>query len=310
MLRILLFFLCNFQLVSALVLPSDSLPTPNHSNFKTEDSLHTATPEFPANPKAIRRGIAAYAVGNVLAFPTFHRAWYADYQRTRFHWKNDWPEWKQQDKFGHTIGAYTLSRLSGSTMQMAGASKKQIAWVSFLTGITVQTELEFLDGITDGWGASASDLAANTVGSTIGTLKSVYPEKFDFLDLKISYHQSPNYLGPRTKNPFAMLIYRTSGDYDGETFWMTFHPKHEKIPRWLGLGIGHSADGLKNALSTPEYPHSRVVVLGLDIDPFYKMRKSKKKWKRFIATAASLVRLPAPAISFNQNKIKGHWLYQ
>ena len=274
------------------------------------DSTHLLKVVQEQAPQKIKRGIAAYALGNVAALPTFHKLWYADYERTRFHWKNDFNEWKQQDKFGHAMGAYTLSRLSGTTMQMAGASKKQIAWVSFLTGITVQTELEFLDGITAGWGASPADLVANVAGSTLGTLKSVYPERYEFIDMKVSYHQSPYYLGPKTKNPLAMLLYRTSGDYDGETFWMTFHPSHPKIPKWLGIGLGHSADGLKNAQSTPEFPHSRVVVLGLDIDPFYKMRRSKKKWKKFLGTALSLVRIPAPALSLNQGKIKGHWLYQ
>jgi uncharacterized protein YfiM (DUF2279 family) len=293
-------------LLNILSAPDTSLVTA--PQFVAQDTLSSLSAK--QVEKNVHRGIAAYAVSNVAALPTFHKLWYEDYERTKFHWKNDCHEWKQQDKFGHAMGAYTLSRLSGTTMQMAGASKKQTAWVSFLTGITIQTELEFLDGITKGWGASAPDLVANTVGSTIGTLKSVYPERYAFLDMKVSYHQSANYLGPKTKNPLAMLLYRTSGDYDGETFWLTFHPQHPKIPKWLGIGLGHSADGLKHQVSTPEYPHSRVMVLGLDLDPFYKMRTSNRKWTRFFGTALSLVRLPAPALSLNQGKLTGHWLYK
>ena len=89
------------------------------------------------------------------------------------------------------------------------------------------------------------------------------------------------------------------------------------FPKWLSLAIGYGTEGMIGARTNailvdgeviPQFPRYRQYYLGLDFD--LARIETKSKLLNGLFKVINIVRLPAPAIEFNQGReTKFYWLY-
>ena len=124
--------------------------------LKPSDSLDTKR----RNTVAITE--AAMASATLIAL---NQLWYADYPRSSFKTLNDSGEWLQMDKMGHVFSSYQLGRLGANTLNWAGVSKKDQLLYGSTLGFGFLTVVEVMDGYSEEWGFSWTDMAANATGT-------------------------------------------------------------------------------------------------------------------------------------------------
>lgn len=247
------------------------------------------------------------------------QAWYKDHPKTSFHFFDDSHEWLQMDKAGHAFTSYYEGVYGIKMLKWAGLSSKQAAWYGGSWGFLLQTPIEFFDGHSADYGASLSDIAANTLGTVLVVSQELLWEE-QKIQLKFSYTPSqfaqfrPNVLGSNFQE-------RLLKDYNGQTYWLSFGlkdimPFENKIPGWLNIAAGYGADGMTGGMTNPElvngklipgFPRVRQYYLSLDIN-LLKI-KTRSRTLNTIFAGLAFIKIPAPAIEFrDDNKIKFHFL--
>lgn len=244
--------------------------------------------------------------------------WYKDQTPEGFKFYNDSKGYLQVDKMGHAYGAYMESYIAYQSLKWAGVSNTKAALWGGSVGFLLQLPIEIWDGMYPGWGFSWSDVAANTLGSTLvltqGLLWQDIPVKYKFSFAPSPYAKQANgYLG----EGFNQVFY----DYNGHTYWLSFglhhFSKNPKIPQWLNLAVGYGAGGMfgefenrksYRGVSIPNTERYRKMVLSLDID-FCKIPCKNKTLKK-IFNHMFMIKVPFPALSINtKGEVQGHWLY-
>lgn len=236
--------------------------------------------------------------------------WYRDYPRSSFHWFNDWDEWKQMDKVAHFTNAYHLSRLSYHSFRWTGLTNHRAALWGSISGSVFLTTVEILDGFSAQWGASAGDLAANTLGSLLFFSQQTAWQQQKIV-LKYSFSNSrlhpyrPELLGNN-------LLENIVKDYNGLTFWLSLNPDalgvtYLKLPPWLNLAIGFGATGMLGGTTNPVpdgtipfMQRSRQFYLSPDID--YTRIPTQSTTLRHLFTALNFIKFPAPALEYHQHE--------
>jgi hypothetical protein len=281
---------------------TDSIPESRHGNSRL--------------PYVAGLQVAGYST----ALIALSQAWYKDYPRTSFHFHNDLPDWFQQDKLGHVAATNHLSRLSAASLSWAGLGNRQSAWWGMASGMGFLTAVEILDGYSLEWGASLSDMAANTLGAAAFLSQQLLWEE-QRISIKYSYSQSklahyrPALLG-------SSLPERMLKDYNGQTFWLSlnirsFLSPESKFPSWLNLALGHGAYGMlgsrenpsfHNGMALPEMNRYRQWYLAPDID-FSKIPVNAPWLKAFLG-AVNFLKMPAPALEYNSEQgLRLHWIF-
>lgn len=242
-----------------------------------------------------------------------NQLWYADYDRSKFHFINDNSDWLQMDKAGHIFSAYQLGRLSMSAMDWAGAPKKDQLLYGATLGFAFLTAVEVLDGFSSEWGASPGDLIANASGAAI-LIGQELAWKEQRISLKYSFHQT-SYAALNPPILGENLIQQALKDYNGQTYWLSANvwsfAKESKFPKWLNIAFGYGAEGMLSSQPGHELetsPRYRQFYASLDLD-LTKIKTNSKVLKT-IFTTVNFLKIPAPAIEFTSTgKIKGHWIY-
>jgi len=241
--------------------------------------------------------------------------WYKDFPRQEFHFFDDSKEWKQMDKFGHTLSTYQISRLSYQAISNIGLSERKSYLWSGAVGLLFMTPIEILDGFSAEYGASVSDLLFNLGGATLfigqGLLweeQRIYP-KYSFQRSNLA-QKRPNVLG-------SNLIEEMIKDYNGINYWFSadiykFLKQESKFPKWLNLAIGYGAHDMIYANDTNNlaagYASYRQYYLGLDIDLTHIPTKSK--FIKGLLFIVNTIHLPAPTLEINdKGQFKFHPLY-
>lgn len=249
--------------------------------------------------------LSMYSAGSAALYST----WYKPYNTGQFKTFNDQKEWMGMDKVGHFVTSWWISSFIRESSQMSGFNKKQAQWMSVLYPTLFMTSIEVMDGFSDGWGFSKADLFANFGGITFSYLQSEVRVLNDF-HLRYSWNPGqfsalrPNILGGNI--PERMLK-----NYNEQTYWlsMPLHLVHHKIPHWLCLSVGYGAEGMLGARSNEWQADGKIFnytsikrerqwSLSLDID-LSKFKVKGKAWK-LITSAIRWVKIPAPALHFNQ----------
>lgn len=245
--------------------------------------------------------------------------WYKDSERVPFHLYNDSKGYLQIDKMGHAYGSYIESYLCYKWLRNAGVSKNKALLYGGTMGIIMQTPIEVFDGIYENWGFSWSDMAANTAGSLLLIGQEILFDK-QFLQYKFSFtrstyaDQANGYLG---EGQLGSLFY----DYNGHTYWLSTNVnnliKNDKIPDWLNLAIGYSANGMfgefKNrsswkGVAIPETERYRQFLLSPDID--WTKIPTDSKLMKSVFQVLNFIKIPSPALEFDsRGKFKAHWIY-
>jgi uncharacterized protein YfiM (DUF2279 family) len=254
--------------------------------------------------------------GTAIVHTALYTLWYSDYSSSKFHFFNDNHEWLQVDKFGHAYSSYYLGLVGIEAAKWAGIPEhKQWKWALF--GSIFQDPIEIWDGISEGWGASAGDLIANTFGTVLSAGQHAL-WKEQKITMKFSFTPT-SYAGARPNVLGDGLHEQVLKDYNGQTYWLCYSPLKKKGWEWLGLAAGYGADGMYGGddnifnagLFGTKYDYSHIkryrqYYVALDFN-LTKIKTSNKTLKTLFFVL-NCIKLPSPALEFSNNKLKGHLL--
>ncbi len=258
-------------------------------------------------------------------------AWYANYERSGFHFYNDAGEWQQMDKAGHLFTNYFEAKWTSDALKWAGVKQRNAALYGTVTGLLFQTTLETLDGFSAEWGFSPSDMIANTSGALIFLSQEILwreqriQVKFSSSFSEKQYSSVCNCdIAQRQKNLFGKsFAEQTLKNYNKQTYWLSvnlysFMPE-SKIPKWLNVAVGYGADGMlggyenawthnKHRVSATDVPRTKEFYLSPDID-FTKIKTNKPLLKTLF-TVLNIFKMPMPALMFDsRQQLKFYPLY-
>ncbi len=304
-------------------MPSESN---NHQNIISTYILSEFTSDSARALKkgriGLMTGIHAGLYGGTLVL--LNEAWYKNYPKSNFQFFNDWPEWQQVDKVGHTWSAYQLSRASFAGWRWTGIPEQKAVLTAGLSGFAFLTVIEVLDGFSVKWGWSWGDFGANALGSGlfIGQHLGWREQRVSF---KFGFHRmtySDPQLNERSDELFgSSLPERMLKDYNGQTYWFSANLKsffkNSKLPPWLNVAVGYGASGMfggrENIWEDPvtgasvdrsDIPRLRQWYLAPDID--FTRIKTNNKWLRSVFYVLNAFKLPAPTLVLSNVKLVIH----
>jgi hypothetical protein len=291
-------------------------------NFQfNKDTLSFFTPSPILNKQRLHL-VTYSAIGLYpLTMSWFYSQWYKDYDQTSFHLFNDANEWQQVDKVGHVFSAYAIGKPLMRIFQWTGMNNTKSVLYGAGIAYFYQTTIEVFDGFSTEWGFSMRDVAANTIGSGI-LISQQLLWKEQRITLKESFHQT-KYSDYRPKMLGGNLMENIIKDYNGQTYWASLNVHaflnnpQSKFPKWLSLAVGYGAEGMVGARTNPEAVDGKIVppfrryrqyYVGIDLD--VARLETKSKFLNGFFKLINIVRLPAPAVEYNNNGgTKFYWLY-
>lgn len=259
-------------------------------------------------------------------FLFLNQAWYAQYDRSRFHFFDDWGEWMQMDKAGHALSTYAGSRVAADCWRWAGMNRRKAAWTASLSSMTYLSMVEILDGFSDKWGFSAGDMIFNTAGAGL-FLSQELAWGEQRITMKLGYRPvsyAPD-LSARANSLFGSSpAERFLKDYNGQTIWLSANIKSflpsAPVPSWLNIAIGHGAgtmlggrenrweDAAGMIIDRTEIRRYRRIFLSLDVD--LTRIPVKNRLLRSALSVVNIVKIPAPALELDgRGHFRGHWLH-
>jgi hypothetical protein len=280
------------------------------------------------NTKRIWGVAAVHAGAYTASMIMLNQVWYADFERSKMHTINDWPEWFQVDKAGHAWTAYQISRASMATWAWAGMPHKQRVWLGGTMGFVFQTVIEVQDGYSAEWGWSWGDIAANTAGSALLIAQELgwKEQRISFkLGAHTVYYPNDAAATQRADALFGTrLPERILKDYNGQTYWVSANLKsffkNSKLPPWLNIAVGYGAHGMLGAYgnawadeATGVYndlsyiARRRQFYLAPDVD-FTKIR-THSKFLRSVFFCLNAFKMPSPTLVLSQGKLRVQGLY-
>ena len=266
------------------------------SFFETSDTLN------------IKRRNTVYiteGVGAGIALLGLNQLWYADYERSNFHFYNDNSAWLQMDKFGHTFSSYYMGKMGMDALSWAGESQKNQLLFGATLGFTFLTAVEVLDGFSEEWGFSVGDMAANALGTGILIGQELLWNE-QRIQMKFSF-QSTNYpnLDPNLGTNTLEQILK---DYNGQTYWLSANLwsffKESKIPKWLNVSFGYGAEDLPKEIKTDagevifQHPY-RQFYTSLDID--LTKINTKSAFLKTTFNVLNFIKIPSPTLEITSN---------
>ncbi len=276
------------------------------------------------NKSRLTIAIAGSAAIWAASYIALDKAWYADQPRNSFHFFNDSKEWLQADKAGHIWSSYQMSRLSTEMWKWTGMKKKNAVLAGAASGIAYQSIIEIQDGFAPEWGFSWSDMMANIAGVSAFASQELFWNE-QRIQVKYSFHtvDYPDELKNRADELFGTsLAERILKEYNAHTYWLStnlYSFLGGKTPKWLNVAFGYHTEGMYggfenkwidesgNEFDYTHIPRTRHWVLSPDID-WTKISTSRKGIKALFLLM-NMIKLPAPAISISEGKLKGHLLY-
>jgi len=261
--------------------------------------------------------VGVFWVGSIVALK---EVWYKDSWSGKFHTFNDANQWMQMDKAGHVFAGSFIADNVYSTYRWSGVNKRTSLILGAATSFGYLASFETLDGFSDQWGFSWSDLTANGIGvGWFAAQEMLWDEQR--IRLKYSVHLSP-YAQYRPNILGSTVPERLLKDYNGQTYWLSvnpsmFMPSSTRFPKWLNIGIGYSVDeklrGVENTFyygdsESHEVFHARrQYLLSLDVD--LTRIPVKKPWLKTLFKTLNHIKLPFPAVEFSSSGVGFHGVY-
>jgi hypothetical protein len=279
---------------SSVILPSPSCPL-------TSNQL-----------KAVRAGVGGAFIGtNAYLYHYFKKAWWSGTRADHFFFHADWDqEFRDQDKLGHMLGGYHLTRFGFAGLREACVSeKKAIAWSAAYAAL-FQLQIEIFDGKFEKYGFSYADMIFNTTGQAMAVMQVLQP-KLRAIKPTFSYHKTRAL--KNAENGLISTELRPSLDYSGQTYWFSADvnqllPDAAKPywPSFIRFSAGHSiTDWISpNPPGSPQRA-KRKIVLSLDFDPS-KLPGNAPLW-RSIKQTLSYYHFPSPALELTPRLRLSPW---
>ena len=290
-------------------------------------------------PKRFWTVVGTGAVIYSAAVIGLNEAWYKEFEKTRFHFFDDWREWQNMDKMGHAYTAYFESELCYRGALWTGMTTKQAVWAGTGVAMLLQSTVEVLDGFSSRWGFSIYDMAYNVAGAALfGAQELMWQDQR--LRLKISatrrrYDASlfsslsgnaSSSIAERADDLFGRsFMERYLKDYNAQTIWLSCNVNSllnlDRWPTWLNLALGYGSENLFGGYENVWTKNSEVFVLDKQTHPRFRQWflspdldltriKTNSKWLKTALRILNVFKLPAPALEVNgRGKIIFHWLY-
>lgn len=272
------------------------------------------------NQKRLQWVAASGSVFYIGSMAGLYQLWYKDYESEPFHFFNDNAEWNQVDKCGHVFATYQIGLLSTDALKWTGLEPKKAALYGTGYAYLFQTTIEVFDGFSSGWGFSAGDMIANTVGAaTVLSQELIWHEQR--FNIKFSYHATP-YANDRPNQLGDNSLQRIFKDYNGQTYWLSANvgcwlPQQSRFPKWLNFAVGYGAEGMTGANTNPEFINGQQAKNYSRIRQFYfapdidlTRIKTKSKTLKTIFKVVNCLKFPMPTIELNtSNKLVFHPVY-
>ena len=249
----------------------------------------------------------------ILSVIGLNELWYKDYPKSNFHTINDGKEWMQMDKLGHVFSSYQLGRFGAEALEWSGVRKKDQLIYGATIGFGFLTAIEVLDGFSEEWGFSWSDMAANAAGTSLYIGQELLWEEQRIM-FKYSFHRT-KYAPQRPDKLGNGLLEEALKDYNGQTYWLSANLKsffkNSKIPSWLNVAFGYGADGMLTGENEPlniRYPNqSRIRQFYLSFDVDLTKIRTNSHFLKTIFSVFNAIKVPFPALEFtDKNGIKLH----
>ena len=246
--------------------------------------------------QAVRAGVAtAFVGGNAYLYHYFKKAWWSGERAEGFFWNADWDmAFRDQDKWGHFLGGYHLTRIGYTGLRSACVSKKKALIASGIYAALFQLQIEIFDARFKKYGFSYPDIIANSTGQAFAIAQELSPG-LKAIKPTFSYRQTR-----ALKNRVVASELRPSIDYEGQTYWFSADVNRmlpdgakQYWPSFIRLSAGHSITDWINEQGT-SYRAKRKLLLSLDLDP-EKLPGDAPIW-RAIKHTLSYYRFPAPAL--------------
>lgn len=254
--------------------------------------------------------LSLYVLGNT---------WYKDKAVVPFHFSDDNAAWMQVDKCGHAFGAYVYSYVGYHGMLAAGMRRRDALLFGATLGALMQTPIEIMDGLHEGYGFSWGDVVANTAGSGLVLGQELLFSE-QLVKLKFSYSPSP--YAPYGNGELGTTdLDRVLKDYNGQTYWLslpiTALVGESVLPPWICAAVGYGADGMYGAFDNhaalrdtrvPVVSRRRQVFFSLDVD--WSRIETESPLLRLLLQWLVFVKLPFPAIEVTSDgAVRAHALF-
>jgi hypothetical protein len=246
---------------------------------------------------AARAAVATTAVaGNGALYVYFKRAWWSGERAPHWFVRSDWDgDFRDQDKLGHLLGGYQLTRIGGDLLRASCVSDRKAALGGALYAAAFQLQIEIWDGFQQEYGFSPADLLANTAGAGLALAQWRWPA---LRHVKPTFSYAPT---AALRNAGATSELRPTVDYSGQTYWLSADveallPERAR-PLWpsaLRLSVGHSITDWVDPVTQREQRARRKIVVSLDLDP-ERLPGENPLWKR-VKHELSYYHFPAPAL--------------
>lgn len=261
----------------------------------------------PAFSRPTKLGIGFTLLGTG-ALVGLNKLWYQDFPRSPLHSFDDSREWQQIDKAGHFLTAYQINRGLYQSFMWAGADERKARLVSSLLSFGFLGGIELMDGYSEAWGFSWSDLGANSLGVGLYLGQDALWGEQRILP-KFSYSPTP-LAACRPGVLGANHLERVFKDYNGQTYWLSLDlnsfTEKDILPRWLSVAFGYGSNGMlgakNNGLTTDacgDFVRTREFYLSVDLNA--KHIQTKKRWVRALLKLTEYIKIPAPALRFDSN---------
>jgi hypothetical protein len=268
-----------------------------------------ANDSIPPNEKNLRLPLTIAGTSTIAGSTLggLYFLWYADYPSSGMHSFNDWDQYFQMDKAGHTMTTYSVAQVCHKTYHWAGLEDRKSLLVGTAMAMGFQTAIEVMDGFSAEWGFSWGDMGANTLGAGLYAGQHLLWEE-QRVRLKFSFSRTiyPAYRPEVFGNGLREEILK---DYNGQTYWLSWNPREfnlmQQWPKWLDISFGYGASGMtggrENIPTTPaddRFIRQRQYYFSFDID-LYDI-PAKRNWFRVFRSAVGYIKFPAPTLLINQ----------
>jgi hypothetical protein len=264
--------------------------------------------------------LVSAAAGSVLFFGSAtYFIYYKTYEPGKFHFENDFKSFLQVDKLVHSYGSYVATNIWYSGLKEAGLPKKKALLWGGALGFIPLTPKEIFEGFSEPAGFSWGDILANAIGPAMFVSQELFFDE-QILRYKSSFsrsvyaRQSNGLLG---KTAFESYF----DDLNGHSYWLSFNASRifpeSKMPRWINLAAGYSANGMYGAYDNPssyrdvpipETQRYRQFLLSPDID--WSKIKTRSGFLKAAFYGLNFIKVPFPAIEISsKGQLHGYWLY-
>ncbi|RME99578.1 MAG: DUF2279 domain-containing protein [Bacteroidetes bacterium] len=292
------------------------------------------------HPQRLRLSIIGGSVIYGAAAVGLYHTWYKDFELGKFRTFNDSGEWLQMDKLGHLLTTYQEARLLYDGARWTGLDKKRSRWLAGGISMFLQATVEVMDGFSEKWGFSWSDVGFNTLGMGTFVLQQRIWEEQRII-FKLSSNQdwpsaapisSTNGLAHSSLRARSAELYGTSlaeralKDYNTMSIWASVNVRSffpdAPWPAWLNVAVGHGAANLYGGFSNTwtdaegnsyrippgELRRHRQYYLSFDVD--LKRIPTRHRGVRTLLSVLNFIKIPAPTLEWNREAgFRGHWLY-